>query len=125
MNAGFESDTDKRKDCIPLLLQQAGYPNHPSMAMMPPYWADDHSLWNPNIITPDPLMETQAANSFSITYLQDSSRETEYEMQQQQQQHSSESPSDVSHHVMPNPGIDLSLSSVEPAIPAADDDVFF
>ena len=32
------------------------------------YWADDNSLWNPNLITPEPLMES--TGSFSEPYLQ-------------------------------------------------------
>lgn len=82
------------------------------------YWAEDHSLWNPNIITPDPLMETPTS-SFSVTYLEDSSssRATGYEMRTD----SDESPKSTLDTMTPKPDIDL---TVEPAI-QVDDDVFF
>ena len=32
------------------------------------YWADDNSLWNPNLITPEPILESTC--SFSEPYLQ-------------------------------------------------------
>ncbi len=32
------------------------------------YWIDDNSLWNPNLITPDPLIDS--TGSFSEPYLQ-------------------------------------------------------
>lgn len=32
------------------------------------YWVDDNSLWNPNLITPDPLINS--TGSFSEPYLQ-------------------------------------------------------
>ena len=35
------------------------------------YWVDDNSLWNPNLITPDPLMDS--TSSFSEPYLRESS----------------------------------------------------
>ena len=31
------------------------------------YWADDNSLWNPNLISPDPLMDS--TSSFSEPFL--------------------------------------------------------
>lgn len=84
---GFESDTnDRRKDFATTSLigsqthpygsmhhHGSGSSGHPhSLAMMTTYWADDHSLWNPNLIAPDPYMEN-TARSFSITYLEDAS----------------------------------------------------
>lgn len=35
------------------------------------YWADDNSLWNPNLITPNPLVDS--TSSFSEPYLRQSS----------------------------------------------------
>lgn len=46
---------------------------NPFMASSLSYWADDNSLWNPNLISPispDPLMES--TSSFSEPYLQQS-----------------------------------------------------
>lgn len=86
---------------------------------MSSYWADDsNSLWNPNLITPDPLMETND-RSFSVTYLEDTAKEAEYEMGD-----SDNSSTKDMLDMLPETSIDLSITSVEPAIPA-DDDVFF
>ena len=53
---------------------------NPFLASSLSYWADDNSLWNPNLISPispDPLMDS--TSSFSEPYLQQSTRGTFYE----------------------------------------------
>lgn len=82
------------------------------------YWAEDHSLWNPNIIAPDPIMENNAS-SFSITYLEDTSRETEYAMRAD----CDGSPKNMLDNMIPKADITFP-GNVEPNIPV-DDDVFF
>lgn len=52
---------------------------NPFLASSLSYWADDNSLWNPNLISPispDPLMES--TSSFSEPYLQQSTRDALY-----------------------------------------------
>jgi hypothetical protein len=118
---GFESDGDKRKDSTSLIgPQPATIPSRQQLAMMT-YWADDHSLWNPNVITPDPLMETPTS-SFSITYLEDNpSRAAEYNTRENPDE---ESPNSTLDSItMTNPDLNLSIPEAEPAI--QDDDVFF
>ena len=121
-NIGFESDTtnDKRKDSTSLIPSQTAQPFNSQQPLALSYWADDsnNSLWNPNLITPDPLMETND-RSFSVTYLEDTAKEAEYEMRDSD----NSSTKDVLD-MLPETSIDLTITSVEPAIPA-DDDVFF
>ena len=53
---------------------------NPFIASSLTYWADDNSLWNPNLISPispDPLMDS--TSSFSEPYLQQSTRDALYE----------------------------------------------
>lgn len=56
---------------------------NPFLASSLSFWADDNSLWNPNLISPispDPLMDS--TSSFSEPYLQQSTcayRDTLYE----------------------------------------------
>lgn len=81
--AGFESSDsgetaqqDRSFSEMKIITQ----PN-PFMASSLSYWADDNSLWNPNLISPispDPLMES--TSSFSEPYLQQSTyRDALYE----------------------------------------------
>lgn len=87
------------------------------------YWADDHSLWNPNLITPDPLMQNPAASSFAITYLEDNSREPQYAEEEEEEQVSDDSQKSMLD-ILPQTGMGLGISSVDPTI-QVDDDVFF
>ena len=68
--AGFESsDTG---DTVKIISQLNPNSLH--------YWADDNSLWNPNLISPispDPLMDS--TSSFSEPYLQQSTKDALYE----------------------------------------------
>ena len=109
---GFESDTatDKRRDSSSYSKQTT--PFHSSALVT--YWGDDNNtLWNPNLITPDPLMEPTTSSSFSTTYLKDSAIEAEYEG------HDS---TDDSGNTEGFTGIPK--ANVEAAIPV-DDDVFY
>ena len=112
---GFESDTaaEKRRDSSSYLMQQT----NPYSSSLVTYWGDDnHTLWNPNIIAPDPLIETTVTTSFSTTYLKDSAVETEYEVQDS---------ADDSGNTESLVGIpEATIANVEAAIPV-DDDVFF
>lgn len=97
------------------------HPTHPHSLIT--YWSDDNSLWNPHLITPDPLMET-AAGTFATTYLDDTSIETECEIVEEDSGDESEGcgTSEMLHQSLPKP--DVELAEVEPAI-QVDDDVFF
>ncbi len=82
------------------------------------YWGDDNnSLWNPNIITPDPLIDTTATTSFSTTYLKDSAIEAEYEIRD------SADDSGNTEGLMGIPKV-TTIANVQAAIPV-DDDVFY
>lgn len=89
-----------------------------SPSLMTYCWGDDNSLWNPDIITPDPLMET--ANSFTA-YLDTTSIETECEIRDSDDNNSSSSTKKMLE-ILPEP--DIELANVEAAI-QVDDDVFF
>ena len=79
--SGFESSDsgDTVKDQSFSEMKIITQPN-PYMANSLTYWADDNSLWNPNLISPispDPLMDS--TSSFSEPYLQQSTRDALYE----------------------------------------------
>lgn len=84
-----------------------------SSSLMNCYWPDDSNLW-----TPGAMLDT--TSSFCSTYLESSRVAMEYEVR--------DTPEEISEgemlRMLPGPGIDLDLNSVEAAI-HIDDDVFF
>ena len=80
--AGFESSDSGeavQHDHSLSEMKIIAQPN-PFIASSLTYWADDNSLWNPNLISPispDPLMDS--TSSFSEPYLQQSTRDPLYE----------------------------------------------
>ena len=82
MHAGFESSDSGetvQQDRSFSEMKIIAQPN-PFLASSLSYWADDNSLWNPNLISPispDPLMDS--TSSFSEPYLQQSTRGILYE----------------------------------------------
>lgn len=114
---GFESDSavDKKKEPTSFIMSQNN-PFHSGSLVT--YWSDDNSLWNPHLITPDPLVETP--HTFTA-YLDDTSIETECEVVDDSGDNSDGSATDILQP-LPRPGIEL--ANVE-ADMRTDDDVFF
>lgn len=115
MLAGFESDTagERRKDPVSILQANP----FPSTSLVTYWGTEDNRLWNPNLITPDPLIP-DTSGSFSSTYLEDGSRGSGYGLKDAEERcHSAKTSLDV----LPEPGMEL---TVEATI-QVDDDVFF
>lgn len=126
--AGFESDStsERRKDSASFFTLHHHHitSNNPfnASSTLITYWDDENSLWNPNLITPDPsLMESPS--TFSSPYLDDSSTTLDYEVKAHGSSSCGRSGKGVMD-ILPGSGLELNIANVEAAI-QVDDDVFY